>query len=279
MHINLVYGDEFWGRLTSLSKTAKRRIFVFSAYIGRREWNTIYKLKQTNVPIVTICRDDSDFRPTVNTFLIDKHIYHGKMYLVDNVILIGSQNLYNANKNGEFSVEFITTEHDASLIAYHAFLKTCEGLLPEPEPANTSFLDFYSDRCPFCGGMPAEPDSLIRCPEYGGRFVSKEDCGSYGDSGACKYCISENQSFLGKCYVCDNSGCGFGIHSESMGLIHHQFVEQDHASIKNAKTYLSLYNYFAQRDPNFAFSFFSLMGFTGNVFNVSQQRLSWETKG
>lgn len=276
MEIKLVFGDEFWDRLDELSKNANNRIFLLSAYIGKKDWNKIYSSKKSNIPVVTMCRSDSTFIPPKDTFIIDHNLYHGKLYVVDNVVLLGSQNLYNANKDGEFSVEFCTeNERGASLIAYQALLKTLENSSPKPEPVNSAFLEFYEDCCPFCGGMPADPYEIISCAEYGGGFVSREDCDSYGGEGACKYCIEENRTSLGECYVCDHSGCGFGIQINTGHLIYHEFVQHNPSSIENAKKYLQLFNYFAQQNPNLAVTFFKLMGFTGNIFNIPKERLSW----
>lgn len=278
MDINLIFGDEFWDRLNDLSKNAKKRIFLLSAYMGKRDWGKIVASKSPNVPAISMCRTDSSYKPTIDTFLINKDLYHGKLYIVDNVVLIGSQNLYNANKNGEFSVEFCAdSDYEASLIAYQALLKTLENVMPSPEPVNNDFLEFYDDCCPFCGSLPAEPDSIIACAEYGGSFVSEDDCGSYGDEGACKYCIPENRHSLGTCYVCDHSGCGFGIQVSSGSLMYHEFAEQNPRSIANAKQYLALFNYFAAQNPGLAVKFFKLMGFTGNIFNIPSDRLKWKT--
>lgn len=280
MDIQLVFGDEFWTRLDELTKTAKRRIFLFSAYIGKKEWDSVIASKKKDVPLISMCRSDSGFKPDVDTFIVDKNLYHGKLYVVDNIVLLGSQNLYNANKKGEFSVEFqASNEHEASLIVYQALLKTFDGQCPSEEPVNESFLDFYGDCCPFCGGAPADPLSVIRCAEYGGGFVSEEDCGSYGDEGACKYCIPENRKNLGECYVCDHSGCGFGVQLNSRKLIYHTFVEQDNIAISNAKKYIQLFNFFAEFDPQFAIKLFRTLGFTGNIFNACTERLYWQCGG
>lgn len=277
MEIKLVFGDEFWDRLNDLAKSAQKRIFLLSAYIGKRDWERVIASKQNDVPVATMCRSDSSFKPRVDTFVVNKKLYHGKLYVVDNVVLLGSQNLYNANKKGEFSVEFhAVDETEASLIAYQALLKTFEGVLPQPEPVNQNFLEFYGSCCPFCGGPPVDPYSVIRCAEYGGGFVSEEDCGSYGEEGACKYCIAENRINLGKCFVCDHSGCGFGIQVNTGKLMYHEFVEGNNLAINSAKKYIQLFNYFAKTDPKFALKFFTMMGFTGNIFNIPQERLSWK---
>lgn len=276
MELNLIFGDEFWSRLNYLISIAERRIFILSAYIGERDWNQIYKLKKSSVQVATICRDDSGFKPKLDSFLLPKDLYHGKIYVVDNIVLLGSQNLYNANKNGEFSVEFNTGYEQASLIVYQALLKTCLGVSPGAEPVNDAFYGFYGASCPFCGGIPAEPHSIISCPEYNGGFVSEDDCDSYGGDGACKYCIPENKRNLGECYVCDHAGCGFGIRCDTGELLYHEFVKQQPGSIENAKKYLELFNYFANRNKSFAVTFFEMMGFTGNVFNASPERLSWQ---
>lgn len=280
MNIKLVFGNEFWGRLDELAKTAKRRIFLFSAYMGSRDWQKVNSSKPNGVPLLSMCRSDSGYIPHSDTFVVNKSLYHGKLYVVDDVVLLGSQNLYNAGKGGEFSVEFhATTQYEASLIAYQALLKTFEGVCPPPEPVNKGFLEFYTSCCPFCGGTPAEPYSLIKCAEYGRGFVSEEDCHSYGGEGACQYCLEENRDRLGECYVCDHSGCGFGIQVNSGKLLYHEFAIRDLEAISNAKQYIQLFNYFAECNPQFATKLFSVLGFTGNVFNVSLERLSWSFGG
>ncbi len=277
MNINLIFGDEFWKRLNDLSTNATKRIFLLSAYIGKVDWEKVVASTRDNVSVISMCRTDSSYRPTINTFLIDKDIYHGKLYVVDNVVLIGSKNLCNANKNGEFSVEFCAdSEDEASLIVYQALLKTIENSTSRHEPVDKAFLKFYEDdSCPFCGGNQAELDSIIECSEYGGNFVSEDDCDSYGNEGACKYCIPENRHNLGTCYVCDHSGCGFGIQESSGKLLYHEFVEHDPLAIESAKKYLALFNYFAHQNPELAVEFFKLMGFTGDIFKISSKRLKW----
>lgn len=277
MNIKLVFGGEFWDRLHNLSTNATKRIFLLSAYIGKKDWDTVYASKKPSVPVITMCRSDSSYKPKFDTFVIDKNLYHGKLYVVDNVVLVGSQNLYNANKSGEFSVEFrADNEQEAALIAYQALLKTFENSFSSPEPINNSFLEFYDDCCPFCGGIPADPHAITRCSEYGRNFVSEEDCNSYEGEGACKYCIDENKNSLGECYVCDHSGCGFGIQVTTGKLMYHEFVEQNQSSLENAKKYLQLFNYFSASDSDLSVKFFRLMGFTGNIFNIPKDRLSWK---
>ncbi|WCP81133.1 hypothetical protein PQE20_03795 [Vibrio harveyi] len=279
MEIKLVFGDEFWTRLDELVTQAKSRIFIFSAYIGQKDWDRIYKLKPDGVPIATICRSDSGFKPYRDSFLIDKDLYHGKIYVIDNTILMGSQNLYNASKNGEFTVEFEFNDNSASLITYHALLKTCQTVLPDSEPVHESFFQYYGDCCPFCGGEPAEPETIISCPEYGGGYVTESDCEAYGGEGACQFCIPENRVNQGTCYVCDDRGCGFGIQQHQGLLKYHEFVKRDVDGINNAHQYLSLYNYFASRDSVFAYKLFEMMGFTGSVFKTDTERLSWAVNG
>ena len=63
MNVRFVFGDEFWNRFFELVANAENRIFVLSAYIGKIDWERIYHVKKANVPVATICRDDSSFKP------------------------------------------------------------------------------------------------------------------------------------------------------------------------------------------------------------------------
>ena len=225
-----------------------------------------------------MCRKDSKFQPEKDVFLIDSDLFHGKIYVVDDVVLIGSQNLYNANKEGEFSVEFESSDSiESSLIVYQALLKTFKPKFNKTETVHEKFLEFYADSCPFCGHEIEDPDTIINCKHYGSGFVTEIDCDSYDGTGACKYCLPENREYFGECLVCGDSGCGFGVEVETKKMIHHTFVNLKPNELESALSYIQLFNYFAHQDPVFAFRLFDMLGFNGQIFKIPKERLSWQT--
>lgn len=280
MKIKLLYGTDFWDTLDILIKNANDRVFLASAYWGQKDYLHYKSIIPNNIFYYFLSRDDSGFIPNDRCIKIDNTLFHGKIYLIDNTIIIGSQNLYKPKKikDGEYSVLFETDNFTSSLMLYQALLKIAQQAGEEDEPINESFLNFYSDGCPFCGNMIADELSIIRCPEYGGGFVSEEDCSSYQNEGACKYCIAENRENLGECLCCDHSGCGFGISINNLEFIYHTFGAPDKDKEERAREFLRLFNFISKyMNDTDLIDLYNKLGFIGKIFNVSLENLEWQT--
>lgn len=275
LKLQFLYGHEFWDKLEQLIKNAQERVFLVSAYIGKDTHSKFVKMIPRGVFTMTICREDSKYIPS-EALRINKDYFHGKIYLVDNTVIIGSQNLYEAQKEGEFSTMIETDEFNSSLILYQALLKIIEKESIPAEPVNSAFLDLYENGCPFCGNDNVQDElSLHSCPGYGGGFVSDEDCASYGGEGACKYCLTENQHSIGEAVCCDDGGCGLGISLKTYELLHHSINPINYHKSRLAKEYLRLFNFFAMKGRN-ATEIFQKFGFHGEVFKTTLERQQHE---
>lgn len=279
MKIKLLYGDEFWSEIDYLIRNAKYRAFLASAFWGKKDYNDIISKIDPNIFYYFAAREDSTYKPSNRCLMINKDYFHGKIYLIDNNIIIGSQNLYKAQieRQGEYSVMFNADDFTSSLILYQALLKIAEQSSTCDEPINPNFIEFYNDGCPFCGNaILPESFSIHRCPEYGGGFISDEDCLSYGGSGACKYCLEEKRENIGECYCCDHSGCGFGISLSCSSFIYHTFDTPDKDKEKRAREFIKLFNFLSSyMNGEDTISFFKALGFIGKIYNVRLERMEW----
>lgn len=281
MNIQLLYGGEFWCKFEALLNNAKERVFIASAYLGQNDYRRVIQAIPKGIFYYFATRDEnSNYKPNSRCILINKNYFHGKIYLIDNCVIIGSQNLYKPKviRQGEFSVLFNTDNFTSSVILYQALLKISQQSPVTIEPVNSKFLDFYGYGCPFCGNsMTAEPLTIHRCPEYGGGFISDEDCSSYNNTGACKYCIPENRENIGECYCCDHFGCGFGISLDSSSFIYHTFDPPDKEKEARAKEFVRLFNFLAQyMNQNDIINLFNSLGFNGRIYDVQLERLEWD---
>ncbi|MPM55533.1 hypothetical protein SDC9_102330 [bioreactor metagenome] len=274
--IKFLYGIEFWDTLFELLSKARERVFLISAFIGEKDYTACIEKIPKDVFTLTMCRSDNQngkyFPP--NAFIVNSNNFHGKIYLIDNTLIIGSQNLYRAKevKEGEFSVMITTDPFSSSLLLYQALIKIMQKEGTPAEPVSENFLSFYDNGCPFCGNSDIpDPYSLIKCPGYGFDFVSEDDCDGYAGEGACQYCFPENREYLGECYCCDDSGCGFGISIDDLKLIHHAINPISEEDFNKAKFYLSLFNFFEDHGEN-AVEIFQKLGFTGKVYFTTQKR-------
>lgn len=281
MNIKLLYGDEFWQKLKELLEYAEKRVFIASAYMGKDNYQEVIDLVDPDVFLYFAVRNDSGFKPSSRCVEIDKDYFHGKIYLIDNCIIIGSQNLYEARvtKQGEFNVLFETDERTSSLILYQALLKIAQQSPVKVEPINEHFREFYDMECPFCGhSTVADPESIHVCPGYGdgSSFVSNEDCWSYGDDGACKYCPHEERKPIIDSYVCDDSGCGFGISSHPSKFLHHAINSPDKGRLSRAEEFIRLFNFLSSYMPsNDLMDFYRALGFIGDIYNAQLERMEW----
>lgn len=272
IRLRFLYGHEFWDKLEELLNNAQERVFLVSAYIGRKTYLKYISLIPKNVYSLTVCRNDSSFIPS-EALVINQNYFHGKIYLVDDTIIIGSQNLHDASKEGEFSTLIETDTFNSSLILYQALLKLIEKEPISAEPIHSDFISLYDYCCPFCGNsfMP-DPISLHSCPGYNhGGFVSDEDCQSYGDEGSCKYCLPENRIPIGDAICCDDSGCGLGISLNDNHLIYHAINPATPKELSLAREYLKLFNYFKSRNID-TVELFRILGFVGEVYKTSLER-------
>lgn len=271
LKLQFLYGQEFWDKLEELLTNATERVFLASAYIGQRTYNKYIQLIPNNVYTLTICRSDSGFIPA-DSLKINQNYFHGKLYLIDNTVIIGSQNLYEANKEGEFSTLIETDSFNSSLILYQALLKLIEKEPITAEPVNTEFINLYDNGCPFCGNsFVPDPVSLHTCPGYGGDFVSDEDCVSYAGDGFCKYCLPENRNQIGEAICCDDSGCGLGISLENYHLLYHAINPVTNDELALAREYLRLFNFFQNQGKD-AVELFDKLGFVGEVYKTTLER-------
>ena len=271
LKLQFLYGKEFWDKLEQLLTNAQERVFLASAYIGQATYNKYIQIIPDNVYRLTICRSDSGYIPG-DALRINQNYFHGKLYLIDNTVIIGSQNLYDANKEGEFSTLIETDSFNSSLILYQALLKLIEKEPITAEPVNPEFIRLYENGCPFCGNsFVPDPISLHTCPGYGGDFVSDEDCESYAGDGFCKYCLPENRNPIGEAICCDDSGCGIGISLETYHLLYHAInpVTQDELTL--AREYLRLFNFFQNQGKD-AVELFDILGFVGDVYKTTLER-------
>lgn len=268
--IKFVYGKEFFDELKSLITHSQKRIFIMSAFIGKKTYEEILSCKPKHINCLTMVRSDNNnngekYYPE-NSIVINHEDFHGKLYLIDNSILIGSQNLRDVGKKGEFSVLFELSELDASLIFYQALLTTIESELIYDDPVDCEFLDFYTECCPFCGSTNIVSEDVLSCSNGDG-FVLDDDCRSYGGEGVCQYCTFERRQPL-EGYFC--GGCNLGISSDGY-LVFHEFNNGSNKELLSAEKYMALFNFFKNKNAN-PIEIFKMFKFNGGVYNISLKR-------
>jgi hypothetical protein len=276
--IQLLYGSEFWNKLRELCTNAKSRAIFASAYIKLATVNEYRNLLQSTVTHYLICRDDNNSRdfPATKLIKVNSRYFHGKIYLIDNVVIIGSQNLNNANKEGEFNVMFELTNDDASTMFYQSLIKIIEDDPISAEPVNPDFLGLYDvkSQCPFCSNEFSDPGDIHTCPGYGGGsgFVSDYDCEGYGGEGACQWCFTENREPIPEALVCDDSGCGFGINTVDYTLMYHAINPPEGEKKRKALEFLRLFNFIHRSLRSDTVAFFKSIGLLGRVYKTSLVR-------
>jgi hypothetical protein len=271
--LRLLYGKEFWQELEELIKNSQERVFVISAYVNKDSYLWLQSLIPKNVFSLLLCREDSGYIPDC-ALTVSKNSLHGKLYLVDDAIIIGSQNLANFGKEGEYNIRLNFSEEMATAFLYQALLKIIENEDIASEPVDATFLEFFSDECPFCGNAPLpDPFTITSCPvyDYPG-FVSEADCSALaGEEGGCKYCCPENKKPLGEIYACDNAGCGLGINSETLSLVYHAITPPTNEMKQKAREFLRLYNFIAQKRSDSS-DIIKKLDLIGKVYKTSIQR-------
>ncbi len=266
--LQFLYGEEFWIKLENLLKNAKERVFLVSAYIGKDTYEKYIKLIPNHIDCITLCRSDSSYKPE-GSIVIDEKYFHGKIYLIDNTIIVGSQNLYDAQKEGEFSTLIETDSFNSSLILYQALLKIIEGNGTNLQPIEKSFFEFYENGCPFCGNINIT-NIVHTCLYDNAGFASDEDCENYQGEGLCASCSSENRHEI-NAYCCDSDGCGLGISINTQKLIKHAVDPPNKEKIELVRAYLKLFNFFYLSGAN-SVMVFEKLGLNGLVYKTSFNR-------
>ena len=149
--IKPLFGKSFFEELRNLVEKAKERILIASAFVDEGPYNEIAQTRPNDVSMYVFVRDDSNFK-SFSSIVLPSLIYHGKIYVIDNNIIVGSHNLINhsVKNEGEFSI-MITAESqtiDALLfsILYNIFVKNSNAKL-DYISADTPLL--YQWGCPF----------------------------------------------------------------------------------------------------------------------------------
>jgi len=276
--ITLLYGSEFWDCLESLCKIAKERAIFASAYVNLSTVKKYRSFLSKDVIHYLIARNDNKTYnlPDSNLILVDSTYFHSKIYLIDEYVIIGSQNLYDAEKEGEFNVLFKFSYNSASTVFYQSLIKIIEDDPVTPEPVNRLFLDLYDidSTCPFCNNEFSDPASIYLCPGYGDgtTFVSESDCEGYNNIGYCKYCLVENRIPIPSALCCDDSGCGFGINTSTLTLLHHAINPPKDEKLKKAQEFLRLFNLIHRSLGNKTIEFFEALELRGQVYSTPLKR-------
>lgn len=219
--LKMLYGKDFWRELKHQVGQAEERIFIAPAFLKGGPYKELLSCVPKDVPYYFLTRDDNPLKPN-GILKVPRRRYHGKIFVIDNNLILGSHNLipWSLANEGEFSI-LITTEYETVSVL---LFETLFNIFVKNSDKNLRFIDqnissLYVDECPFCGEMLADPLSIIECEPYGG-YVSKVDCESYEDDGSCKYCV-EPEIIDREILFCDDAGCGFGIDPKSLKLMLH----------------------------------------------------------
>lgn len=156
--LQLICGKDFWTKLETLLRNAQERVFIFSAYVKKDTYHKYMSMIPENVYKIFMCREkdtptNRQFIPT-EAITLSKDEFHGKVYLIDDTIIIGSQNLYEPKvlKDGEFSILMKSESSYISLFLYEVL----QALIKEHdipiERISDNFFNLYSDCCPFIIG-------------------------------------------------------------------------------------------------------------------------------
>ena len=271
--LQLICGVDFWIKLEDLLKNAKNRVFIFSAFVKESIYKKYMNMIPKNVYTIFMCREKENkynFVPE-DAIVLSKDDFHGKVYLIDDTIIIGSQNLYEPKKlkEGEFSILMTSESSYISLFLYEVLQVLIKGHDISIQPISDSFFDLYSVQCPFCGQTPT--DSNVRqCRQYGFNYVSDDDCDSYDGDGGCKYCNRDEEDLI-EAIFCDDSGCGFGISMEDKDFIMHAINPPSQNEVKAAENYIRLFHFLEDEDID-AVEAFEKLGINGDVYNASLKK-------
>ncbi|WP_240703300.1 phospholipase D-like domain-containing protein [Thermococcus indicus] len=284
-------GTEFFDMLQEQITNAKKRIFLGSAFLDSNIVSKLKNLKSPDVPMYVLLRDNN--RPNRRLYIpaddpnnefyaiaVPARMYHGKLYVIDNIFVVGSHNLltYSVTQNeGEFSLmlrgdyETVTTLLFNSL--YSIFVKNSRTSL--------NFIDdklgalYYWGECPFCGTeILSDPFSIIKCPDimYGG-YVDEQECGDYH---ACKYCpynagAPKEPYPRHEIYLCID-GCGFGVDFTSKELVFHHNINDKNLE-KTIWKFIELFNGLSTiKNEKIIAKMFRDLGFFGKIHTLDSVR-------
>lgn len=276
--LQLICGTEFWSILESLLKNAKKRVFIFSAYVKESTYKKYMNMIPNDVYRLFMCREkdkwkgkekENQFVPTDDyVVILSNEEFHGKVYLIDDTIIITSQNLTEAIKlrEGEFGILIQSPSSYISLLLYKILQSIIRGHNIPVEPVSDVFFELYSNCCPFCGQEPTS-DNIVQCQQYGFNFVSKDDCDSYDNEGACKYCNRDEQDCIDAVF-CDDSGCGFGISTENKKFITHAINPPTPEEKNAAENYIRLFHFLENEEID-AVEAFEKLGINGEVYEAN----------
>jgi len=292
MRIEILYGKEFWDFFWKKIKVAESRIFIASPFF---ESDLLFKIKDTVKDDVFCCfavRDDKlkemkkrfwkrVEQANLSLIFIPNESFHGKIYLIDNSVIIGSQNLYISKKTGikegEYSV--LLDFEDSTLagaVIYKSLLVIACQLGEEEEPVSEIIFEFYSQgECPFCGGGVSDPFEVKYCPKYGG-VLTESECNSYGGEGACKWCrYGDRSDFeIGQCFLCEK--CGLGINIENRSLVCNPFIYPKGKNLEKVRDFLRLFNFLSVKtDGKTLCEFYEKMGLLNKIYEIEIEKLSW----
>lgn len=240
--VKLLFGIEFWDFLEFSIKKSKKHIFIFSAYAKPKDIQYLISMIPENIPYLIVVRDDISKIEIPNKIYVNKDRFHAKLYIIDDTIIVGSQNIYKVvkipleEKMGELSVAFSTSDsvniiYQSLLIVlkeeYELYFKNKVDLFESQfyddnydelddhdiwlnffrEYRVESFLNINSGICPSCGSLLNRKENeyyKVYCEQYN-EVVSVDEFG-YGN--ACKYCVGKEKeivepNILYKCNKCN----------------------------------------------------------------------------
>ena len=239
-NIKLLFGVEFWDFLERSILTANKHVFIFSAYAKEQDIQYLVSKIPVGVPHLIIARDDIKKINERNIFYVNKDRFHAKIYIIDDIIIIGSQNIYKVvkipleDKTGELSVAFTTP--DSVNVIYQSLMivlqqeyetyfqnKVMNLQIKYKESGEEidinnvwisffreykleSFLNINSGYCPSCGNSLNFKENefcIIYCQQYN-ENISADECGT---GNACKYCFGDKEivepNILYSCPCCN----------------------------------------------------------------------------
>lgn len=218
-NVKMIYGEEFWSFLTEAIKHAKHHIFIFTAFTKDDDLNDIIG-KINHLPHLIVVRDQQNLRRNLlgNVIPTDYKKFHAKVYVIDDMVIVGSQNLYKVStiplseKKGEISVAF--KPYNTINIIYQALMIVLQGEYEEyysnkmneleesygyeynigwvdffKEYKLESFLNLNSRICPCCSGnllFTERKEALLECSSNTYGKIEQSECGT---GNACKYCV------------------------------------------------------------------------------------------
>lgn len=266
-----------------------------------------------NISYLLLTRNDNN-KNLDNTIYIDEKKFHAKIYVVDNFVIIGSQNIYKVTsiplnkKTGELSVVFNTT--NANNIIYQTLMLMLEdeyedffsdlvcnygynddGWVDIEKIENyiwlelfkrynlESFLNISSGFCPVCGKELRYytcDEDLIYCPQYNEKY-SRSECGDYN---SCKYCIKSEPAGISNInHECAHCSFYLGYSRKEMykrPYFSYISLTQYHFN-KELKQFLKLYFYFIdQLGEKKANEIFVSLNILGNIIDLDLNTRSYD---